>query len=231
MCKNVLTANRALLRFTRSRCFYALSLLVGAIFGATIAAAADTPVELASLTDETRTMLPHRVLPPNTSEYIQHYEIQGNCEVDLQKGLRRNGVRMQDGNIYDSATLWEMRWDYEYHRSNDRCAAENFEISVDVTTLYPKWVRMGKEPASLVEKWEAYQQGLVQHETLHRDMVFEAAADISRLVASLPPSASCDALDREIRSLSKGRVRRLRAESRAYDHDTGHGLTQGAVLN
>ena len=204
---------------------------VAGLFSATGAAfAADDPVKIASLENRSHGGLLHRALPPRVKETVEYYEVAGNSEKDLQRELRKNGVPFRDGNVYDSATQWDLSWDYGYDRSAQACVADAFTVTVQIAIRYPKWVRNDDAPSALAAKWEVYQQNLVLHETGHRDMVLAAAADLSSAVENLPPAATCDALDREVRALARGRIQQLRQEGRDYDRTTGHGLTQGAIL-
>jgi predicted secreted Zn-dependent protease len=195
-----------------------------------VAAHAGAPVDMASLDKRSHCGLPQRTLPPRVREAVEYYEITGSSEKDLQEGIRRKGIPLRDGKVYDSVTRWEIQWDYGHDRSAEACSVEAFRVTVEVTTRYPAWIGTDSAPPALAAKWQIYQQSLLLHESIHRDMVVEAAEDLSRSVENLPPVATCDALDRTVQALSRERIGRLREDSAAYDRDTGHGLTQGAFL-
>jgi predicted secreted Zn-dependent protease len=199
--------------------------------GAGVASAADDPIRISSLGKGHHRMQPRKVLPPIVKETVEYYEIKGYCEQDLQKQLCTYGVPWKDGKTYDSLTSWDIRWNYGYDREHQSCSADSFTVTIQVTIRYPKWIPADDASPSLVEKWNTYMQSLVEHETGHRDMAVEAAADLSRVVAEIAPAATCADLDRDVRTAARNRMKRLLADNEAYDEATGHGLTQGAVLH
>ncbi len=167
---------------------------------------------------------------PVVTEKYEYYEVGGSCEKDLQCQMRQKGITWYDGKKYDSATSWHVKWDYGYDRGPQTCSADSFRVVVEIIFRYPKWVRTGDVPQPLVNKWDDYMKHLIMHENGHRDMAVEAAAELSRAVAELPPAPTCAALDREVRALSRARMNRLSDDERAYDAATNHGYTQGAVF-
>lgn len=137
---------------------------------------------------------------------------------------------MNDGKRYDSVTTWNVKWHYGYDRGPQTCSAESFKTSIDITFRFPKWVRDDGASQSLVDKWDCYMKNLVMHENGHRDMAVEAAEELARAVAAMPPASSCSELDRRVRALHKERMQKLNADEKKYDADTNHGHTQGAVF-
>lgn len=170
------------------------------------------------------------ILPPAVTERYEYYDIAGDCEHDLQCELKRNGVPWSDGRTYDALTTWDLQWNYELDRTDDSCSVGSFQVAVDILFRYPRWVKKDEGPPKLVEKWEAYMSGLVDHENGHRDMAIAAAEDLTRTVAALAPAASCGELKRTVRKLCRQRMKQLEREAKRYDEATNHGGTQGAVL-
>jgi predicted secreted Zn-dependent protease len=168
--------------------------------------------------------------PPVVKETYEYYEIKGNSEDQLRSEMCRNGCKWKDGKIYDSITSWHVKWAYDYDRSPDTCSAKSFKVFVDVAFRYPKWVRTDDVPGQLVAKWDRYMNSLVEHETGHRDMAVEAAAELARDVAGLPPAPTCEELDRAVKSLCRERLNRLNDGAKEYDEATRHGSVQGAIF-
>jgi predicted secreted Zn-dependent protease len=169
-------------------------------------------------------------LLPSVTEKYEYYEIRGGCEKDLHGQLCRNGFVWDDGKKYDSATNWDVKWDYGYDRTSQACSAESFKVTVEVVFHFPKWTRTNDAPPKLVEKWDAYMKNLSLHENGHRDLVVEAATGLSRSVALLPPASTCAELDREVRALCRERMQLLASDQNEYDAATDHGVSQGAVF-
>ena len=171
-----------------------------------------------------------RTVPPVVKESYEYYEVKGNSEDQLRSELCRNGCKWKDGKTYDSVTNWHVKWDYDYDRSPESCSARSFKVFVDVGFRYPKWVRADDVPGQLVAKWDLYMNSLVEHETGHRDMAVQAAAELARDVAALPPASTCAELDRAVKSLCRERLDRLNDGAKEYDETTHHGSAQGAVF-
>ncbi len=167
---------------------------------------------------------------PVVIEKYEYYEVSGGCEKDLQCQMRQKGITWNDGKKYDSATSWHVKWDYGYDRGPQACSVDSFRVVVEIIFHYPKWVRTSDAPQPLVNKWDDYMKNLITHEKGHRDMAVEAAVELSRTVAELPPALTCAELDREVRALSRARMNKLNDDERAYDAATNHGYTQGAVF-
>jgi predicted secreted Zn-dependent protease len=192
--------------------------------------AAENAVDIASLDKTTRFPQAKSILPPIVSEKYEYYEIRGNSEDQLRSEMCRCGCRWKDGKTYDSETSWHVKWDYDHDRAPQACSINSFRATVDISSRYPRWVRTGDVPQSLAAKWDNYMKSLVAHENGHRNMVVEAATDLSRAVAELPPAPTCAELDRMVQSLCHERLNKLDAEAKSYDEATRHGIVQGAFF-
>lgn len=192
--------------------------------------AAEGRFDVASLDKNSHPGIQNRVVAPLVTEKFAYYEIKGNSEKELRGQMCRNGCAFNDGERYDSVTTWRWKIDYGYDRAPRACIADSFKVALEISYRYPKWVRTGDAPQPLVDKWDGYMKNLITHENGHRDMAVEAAAELSRAVADLPPAASCAELDREMRALSRERMEKLNADEKNYDETTVHGKKQGAIF-
>jgi len=179
---------------------------------------------------ENTSPLRNTVAPPVIKESYKYYEVSGCCEKDLHCDLIDKCIRMQNGKKADSTTAWKIKWNYGHTQSSNACIAEAFTVTVDVVFNMPKWVPNGKAPLELEEKWSTYVEKLMLHERGHRDRAVDAANSLTRAVAGLTPPATCEALEREINSLSRKQLENLVKEQEKYDAVTRHGSTQGAVF-
>jgi predicted secreted Zn-dependent protease len=192
--------------------------------------AGDDKVKVASIDKDIPHGIKITVVPPTVTEQYEYYEISGNSEKELRNQMCRNGCTFNDGKKYDSITTWHVKLDYGYDRAPRACTADSIRVTIAINIRYPKWVRTDDAPQPLVEKWDGYMKNLIMHENGHRDMAVEAAAELSRAVAALPPASSCAELDRDVRALSRERMEKLNADETGYDETTSHGKTQGAVF-
>ncbi len=192
--------------------------------------AVEGQLDVASIDKNIHPGIQNRVVTPVVTEKYDYYEIRGNSEKELRGQMYRNGVAMNDGEKYDSVTTWRWKMDYGYDWAPRVCAANSFKVTLEISYRYPKWVKTGNAPQLLVDKWDGFIRNLITHENGHRDMAVEAAAELSRTVAELPPAASCAELDREVRALGHELMEKLNADEKNYDEATGHGKTQGAFF-
>ncbi len=168
--------------------------------------------------------------PPVIAERYEYYEICGGCEQDLKSDLKKKCIQWNDGKKYDSMTNWKLKWDYGHNEGSGTCAVDSFTVTVDITFHVPKWSRTDNAPHPLVAKWDNYLKNLMTHERGHRDRTVEAANDLTRAVAALPPAGTCDELDREIQTLGLAQKNKLLQDQKDYDNETNHGAAQGAVF-
>jgi predicted secreted Zn-dependent protease len=197
------------------------------LFVATTAFAAEDRIEVASI-DKEHSLRTYR--PPVVIEKNEYYEIRGSSEKALRKQMCQNGCTWEDGRKYDSVTSWYWKWGYGTDSASQTCSADDFSITLEIISRYPKWVRTGEAPQPLVDKWDGYMKNLTMHENGHRDMVVDAAAQFYGAVANLPRALSCADRDRQVRTLSTELMARLNAAQQKYDADTNHGATQGALF-
>jgi predicted secreted Zn-dependent protease len=200
------------------------------IIAAVTASAGDDKMVIANVDKNLPLRKKPAALPPVVSEKYEYYEVNGICEKDLQCQMRQKGITWTDGRKYNSTTSWHVKWDYGYNTASQACSPDSFRVIVEITFRYPKWVDTTAAPQPLVDKWNSYMQYLVLHENGHRDMAVEAATELGRAVAELPPAPDCAELDRELRSLSRARMKKLNNDEKEYDTATNHGFTQGAIF-
>jgi len=199
-------------------------------FSIGVASAAENRADIPAAGNKPPEPSRNRVLRPLINEKVEFYEISWECDRDLQKGMRDKGCAWKDGKKYHSLTSWSLKWDYGYNQTSLSCTAESFQPVIDINIRYPKWAKTGNPPAELQEKWDRFMTNLITHEEGHRDMVVEAASEAALAVMRLPPQATCADLDREVKKLCHTRMKQLDEDSKNYDAETKHGLTQGAVF-
>ena len=172
----------------------------------------------------------NEVLPPVHTERYEYYEVCGCSEKDLHCDLTDKAIKCKDGKKYDSVTNWKVTWDYDYNRGGDACSTAAYKVTVAVIFRLPKWVSSRDASQQLVDKWNNYMKSLLLHEIGHRDRAVDAADELSRLIADLPPARTCSELDREVDRISRSRLNILIADQEEYDTATSHGHAQGVTF-
>lgn len=192
--------------------------------------AAEDKIDLANIDEDIRLeMIKKPELKPEVLEKYEYYEINGDDANQLRREMSRNGIKWDDGKTYDALTTWNIKWDYDYKRTESGCSVDALKTTVNIVFRYPKWTQKDSPSQPLLTRWNNYMTNLIAHENGHRDMAIEQTADFARIVAELSAS-SCAELDRKVEALGTERMAKLNADERDYDAVTVHGTTQGAVF-
>ena len=108
------------------------------------------------------------------------------------------------------------------------CAIDDLTIEVSVTTHLPRWSRAAAAPSSLRGAWDRFVTALDQHERGHRVLAERAAETVRHRLLTIS-APTCDRLDVEARQEMSVVMQEYERRQLAYDAETGHGRTQGAV--
>lgn len=156
-----------------------------------------------------------------------YYDIAGLSRTDLAAALREHGPEVH-GRQFFGLTEWEMSAGYRPVEDGSRCAIDDLTIEVSVTTHLPRWSRAVAAPSSLRRAWDRFVAALDQHERGHRVLAEDAAETVRhRLLAISAPT--CDRLDGVARREMTTVMQEYERRQLAYDAETEHGRTQGAV--
>lgn len=209
---------------------WTIFVLMISILSAMTVSAADHNTNVAKADPNIQFQIPASVFKPLVTEKYEYYQVSGKTETELRRQMTANGTKWDDGRSYDSLTTWNVHWNYDYDCSGGLCRPKAFATTVDITFRYPQWARSQDAPDPLVAKWNAYMKNLITHENGHRDMAVQAAAELARRAAELPPARGRAELDREVDSLVEAWNAKLSDDEKQYDATTIHGTTQGAVF-
>jgi predicted secreted Zn-dependent protease len=162
-----------------------------------------------------------------TSE-TEYYPVEGSSLRALLTSLRERGPSDGHG-TWAANTAWVFRWSYK-PVSGAECRVGSASVELALTYTYPQWTAPVDASPAVVAAWEGYLARVELHEHGHRDIAEAAAADLVKALEALPAQSSCDALAATARSTAGQILTRHADDQRAYDLETGHGATQGAVL-
>lgn len=156
-----------------------------------------------------------------------YYEVEGASRADLAAALQEHGPNLQ-GRRFFGMTEWEVSAGYRPIEGASGCAMDAITVEVAITTHLPRWDRSAPVPASLRGAWDRFLHALDRHEHGHRALAEDAAEAIrGRLLATT--ASTCDRLDLAAQRTMAAVMREYEARNLAYDAETGHGRTQGAV--
>jgi predicted secreted Zn-dependent protease len=167
---------------------------------------------------------------PKVQTKYEYYEVGGESAEDVRHMMNRRGVRWKDGKTYDAVTRWHVRWTYRYERTDGRCRVSEVTTYVDVVIRLPLWNAGDDISPALRNRWDAYFSALHRHELGHRRFGIDAAEEIEEAISRLDPQLDCADLEAVANELGKRILERYRREEIAYDRNTRHGYTQGAVF-
>ncbi len=161
-------------------------------------------------------------------DQVERYAIDGSTPADLRREMRAKGPRGADGKPFDGYTRWYVSWRYRYNTAGGSCAIDAVTTSVKVTMTLPQWRNPGAANTAAQQQWSRYVAALELHEQGHRRHGVDAAHEVDRAIAAMPPAGSCDALGAKANALGTSILRKYNQLDLDYDRDTRHGATQGA---
>ncbi len=156
-----------------------------------------------------------------------YYEVDGDSREDLAAALQQHGPRIQ-GKRFFGMTEWTVSAEYRPMEGGTGCAVRDLTVRVSVQTRLPRWTPLAGASVDLSGVWERFVAALDEHEDGHRALAEEAADAIRRKLAAVQ-APSCDQLDLAAQREMTVVMREYESHNLAYDAETGHGRTQGAV--
>ena len=136
-------------------------------------------------------------------ERLEWYWVTGATREQIGTAIRVLGPK-RGGRTYAAHTDWVIDWSPK-------------KVSVDVVMTLPRWLA-ATYPGELKSTWDAYVEGLLDHERGHREIAVRAAHAIRDVEGRSDLHASADAMVEIERILEQARV-----EEREYDELTRHG--------
>ena len=160
---------------------------------------------------------------------IVYYDVVGNSASELRHQMNQKGPLRQGGERFDGHTNWHVAWSYRYAPTADGCKFTEVGIKFTATITLPRWAGAGTSSA-LAKKWQSYNAALRIHEDGHFSHGVRAAEEIKSLGQSLRMSGGCSALAKLFDDQAASIIEKYRMADAAYDADTKHGRTQGAIF-
>ena len=162
-------------------------------------------------------------------ERYEYYDINGATVGDLQKQIKENGTRWNDGKTYAAVTSWDIDYDYDVLRRDDQCSIKSVKTDVSIVYHLPRRISL-RSPAELGKTWDNYMAHVKLHEYGHKDIAVKTAGEINEALASLGCFKSKKELEKEAKRLIDEKLKEMKSAQIEYDARTRHGETQGAIL-
>ncbi|MEO6829231.1 MAG: DUF922 domain-containing protein [Acidobacteriaceae bacterium] len=160
---------------------------------------------------------------------IVYYDVTGDSAGELRQDLNNKGP-LDHGKRFDANTLWHVTWKYLYVPVGNGCKFTQMSTSLDGTIELPRWDHTGFVPGPLRRDWKRYLAALRVHEDGHYAHGVAARNEIQALGQSFQIAGSCTTIAKTFNDLAASILDKYGAMDQKYDHDTGHGKTQGAIF-
>jgi predicted secreted Zn-dependent protease len=154
-----------------------------------------------------------------------HYAVEGSSWNAVADSLRADAA-----GDWAASTTWQFTTSYPYDVTGRVCRAGPVSVQTAINYRLPNWTAPADAPQDLIDSWSRFSDGVRLHEAGHRDIAVAAAVALADALRSLPAQPSCDEFEQSARSATADLMRQHDRDQVAYDLDTHHGLTQGAVL-
>jgi predicted secreted Zn-dependent protease len=163
-------------------------------------------------------------------ENYQYYDVDGARVCDLEKQINKNGTKWDDGRTYAAVTSWDVNYSYDVAEGSDGTySVKSVKTKVDIVYHLPRRNCPTSSP-QMTLLWDNYLVNLKHHEYGHKDLTVKIAGELNEALASLQGFSSHEELDREAKRRTDQKLHELKEVQVAYDKDTKHGETQGAIL-
>jgi predicted secreted Zn-dependent protease len=165
---------------------------------------------------------------PHTVEVDSVYRISGFSHDDLLREMLRKGPGTDEIGTRFGLHLSQWRYGYEYRSSPGLCRLTEAQVLLRSVIITPEWTNVSTAPQELSRGWRPFVAALRTHEEGHRNRAKALGVFLWQALLGLEAS-SCDELERRVRDTAESVLADGREAQLAYDRDTGHGSTQGAV--
>jgi len=158
-----------------------------------------------------------------------YYSIYGYNRYDLREQVNACGPKTDEGAFTGLTTAW-FNWTYQFAFNNQgECTVSKSAVGVNVDIYYPNWEIKGDTENGLTDEWNAFMNNLVIHEQGHMQRHYDIADQIYNSILGLS-APSCDEVDSTAQTVVNNLMEQDRTSNVAYDAQTDHGATQGAIL-
>lgn len=158
------------------------------------------------------------------------YRVFGNTAAQIHSQLEQCGPR-STGTAADftGQTDYSLSWQYDLASDGEECSLTDVRVGLHTAIALPSWQPASSATKGLDDRWQQFANGLYTHEAGHVSIDKAYAAKLTLDLKSMPEQPCGDAASM-VHALAAADVSALNRANDAYDVQTDHGATQGAVL-
>ena len=164
-------------------------------------------------------------------ESFKHYQISPRYARDIVFELRRNSPVRRQNQIYHGETEWELRPNFRWKQIGKLCYVEDFVVKVETEYTMPQLSEAANADEAIKAKFDRFYEALLVHEKGHHEFGMKAAREIHHLLEHAEPVRGCKVLRKRLTRDINEIIEAYDKLNQAYDVETGHGRTQGAVIS
>lgn len=97
-------------------------------------------------------------------ERIEHYKVSGTVPMELYQSIGERGPKLSLGRVI-AHTTFKLTWQRDYQQQGQACVLATAKPKLVITYTLPKPAQTLS--AEVAAKWEAFYDGIVEHEKLH----------------------------------------------------------------
>ena len=162
-------------------------------------------------------------LPPDIQTI--YYEVSGRTPAELVASIDQCRPTERDGQ-----TDWYIKWRYWYEPQRGQYVITSFAADVEIRYSMPKWIGEDQVDSAVREEWQRYIDCLTVHESLHGQIAMDCADAMKQHFSSnVVGTKERQAIGKAVDSVCLRFIEEYAVKEVAYDKDTDHGRTQGAL--
>ncbi len=160
-----------------------------------------------------------------------HYQIYGNVASDLATQIQHCAPGA-DGSTraeFTAQTTYRLNWQYQIVQGDISCHLADVKVGLHTAVAMPLWQPSTSATSGLAGRWQTFITNLIAHEQGHVALDQQYA---NKMLTDLQAVSeqSCSELTSLISNTIDADTHALDLANDAYDVNTDHGATQGAVL-
>lgn len=119
---------------------------------------------LAVLVASLSAALPAAAQEWQATEKVEHYKVSGTAPMELYQSIGERGPKLSLGRVI-AHTTFKLTWQRDYQQQGAACVLATAKPRLIITYTLPKPAQ--KLAPEVAAKWEAFYDGIVEHENLH----------------------------------------------------------------
>ena len=98
------------------------------------------------------------------TEKVEHYKVNGTAPMELYQSIGERGPKLSLGRVI-AHTTFKLTWQRDYRQQGAACVLATAKPRLVITYTLPKPAQ--KLSPEVAAKWQAFYDGIVEHEKLH----------------------------------------------------------------